>query len=143
MKVLFLLKIQYKMSFTIQLPLTTEHYLRENATREGMSLERYIAQLLTATSVSSSEKKKQKPLTEGELLQHSQLDIQTDDLQEYYRLKALLQLGKITEQEREILIQLNELLEIAHAKRMGYVLQLANLRKVTLEKMMSDLGIKQ
>ncbi len=131
------------MSFTIQLPLTTEHYLRENATREGMSLERYIAQLLTATSVSSSEKKKQKPLTEGELLQHSQLDIQTDDLQEYYRLKALLQLGKITEQEREILIQLNELLEIAHAKRMGYVLQLANLRKVTLEKMMSDLGIKQ
>lgn len=131
------------MSLTIQLPVTTEHHLRENATREGMSLERYISQLLTATSVSISDKKKKKALSERELLKHVQLDIQEEDLREFYRLKELFQLGKISEQEREVLIQLNELFEIAHAKRMKYVLELANLRKVSLEKTMTDLGIKQ
>ena len=81
-------------------------------------------------------KKKKKSLTEGELLKHIQLDIQTDDLQEYYRLTELFKSGKITEQEREILIQLSDLVEIAHAKRMAYVLQLSKLRKVSIEKLM-------
>jgi hypothetical protein len=129
------------MSLTIQLPVTTEHSLRESATREGMPLERYIAQLLTATSLSKTPKKK-KSLTEAELLKYSHLDIQTTDLEEYHRLKTLFKTDKITEDERQNLIQLNDLIEIAHAKRMGYVLQLAQLRKISLEKAMSDLGIK-
>jgi hypothetical protein len=129
------------MSLTIQLPITTEHYLRESATREGMPLERYISQLLTATSISKTPKK-QKPLTEGELLKHSQLAIQTADLEEYHRLRTLFKTDKITENERESLIQLNDLIEIAHAKRMNYVLQLAKLRNISLEKAMSDLEIK-
>ena len=129
------------MSLTIQLPVTTEHYLRESATREGMPLERYISQLLTATSISKNTKKK-KLLTEQELLAHCQLDIQTDDLEEYHRLRTLFKLDKITEDERENLIQLNDLIEIAHAKRMSYVLQLAQLRNISLEKAMLDLGIK-
>jgi hypothetical protein len=129
------------MSLTIQLPVTTEHYLRESATREGMPLERYISQLLTATSLSKNAKKK-KPLTEKELLKHIQLDVQTDDLEEYHRLRTLFKANKITEEERETLIQLNDLIEIAHAKRMGYVLQLAQLRNIPLENAMMDLGIK-
>jgi hypothetical protein len=129
------------MSLTIQLPVTTEHYLRESATREGMPLEHYISQLLTATSISKNAKKK-KILTEQELLTHCQLDIQMADLEEYHRLRTLFKTDKITEEERENLIQLNDLIEIAHAKRMGYVLQLAQLRKISLEKTMLDLGIK-
>ena len=129
------------MSLTIQLPLTTEHYLRESATREGMSLERYITQLLTATSISKNAKKSEIPLTEAELLKHCQLAVQTDDLAEYHRLRTLYQSNNITDDERESLIQLNELIEIAHAKRMAYVLQLATLRNVSLEQTMKDLGI--
>jgi hypothetical protein len=128
------------MSLTIQIPVTTEHYLRENATREGMSLERYIAQLLTATSIST--KKKKKPRTELELLKHIQLDVQLDDLQTYCNLKENFESGKLTEQERETLIQLNELIEIAHAKRMVYVIELAKLRHISIEKAMLDLGVK-
>jgi hypothetical protein len=130
------------MSLIIQLPVTTEHYLRESATREGMPLERYISQLLTATSIAINNKKKKKTLTEGDLLKYCQLDIQTDDLEEYHRLKVLFKLNKITDEERETLIQLNDLIEIAHAKRMAYVLQLAQIRHITLEKAMADLGIK-
>jgi hypothetical protein len=130
------------MSLTIQLPLTTEHYLRENATREGMPLERYIAQLLTATSLSKSAKKNKKALTEAELIKNCQLAIQTDDLAEYLRLRTLYKSNKITNEERETLIQLNDLIEIAHAKRMAYVVQLATLRNISLEETMKDLGIK-
>ena len=130
------------MSLTIQLPVTTEHYLRESATREGMPLEHYISQLLTATSLSTVVKKKKKALTEWELLKHCELEVQADDLQEYHRLRSLFESNKMTDAERNALIQLNDLIEIAHAKRMAYVLQLAQLRRVPLEKMMSDLGIK-
>jgi hypothetical protein len=137
-KNLFLHKNKIKMSLTIQLPMTTEHYLRENATREGMTLERYIAQLLTVVSA----KKQKKSLTEAELLEHCQLAVQTDDLAEYHRLRTLYKSNTLTNEERESLIQLNELIEIAHAKRMGYVLQLAQLRHISLEKAMHDLGIK-
>ena len=130
------------MSLTIQLPVTTEYQLRESATREGMPLERYISQLLTATSMSTNDRKKKKPLSEAELLAHCQLDVQLNDLEEYHRLRTLYKLNKITDEERETLIQLNDLIEIAHAKRMGSVLQLAQLRKISLEKTMLDLGIK-
>jgi hypothetical protein len=129
------------MSLTIRLPVTTEHYLRESATREGMPLERYISQLLTATSLSKNVKKK-KLLTEQELLTHCQLDIQIADLEEYHRLRTLFKTDKITENERESLIELNNLIEIAHAKRMNYVFQLAKLRNISLENTMLDLGIK-
>lgn len=130
------------MSLIIQIPVTTEHYLRENANRQGMSLEDYISQLLTETSVSAFSKKGKKTLSEIELLQKVQLEIQEDDLREYNRLKNLLKLGEITEQEREKLIQLNDLVEIAHAKRMQFILQLAQLRKVPLDTVLMDLGIK-
>lgn len=131
------------MSLTIQIPVTTEHYLREIAKRQGMSLEHYISQLLTDTSISTLNKKGKKSITEIELLQKIQLDIQAEDLNEFYILTQLLKSGKITEQERETLIQLNDLVEIAHAKRMQYVLQLAKLRKVSFDKVLTDLGIKQ
>ena len=130
------------MSLTIQLPLTTEHHLRENATREGMPLESYISQLLTATSFSTTTGNKKKSATENELLHHIQLDIQQDDLREYHRLKMVFTSGTINDEERASLIQLNDLMEIAHAKRMEYVFQLAKLRKVSIEKLMTDLGIK-
>ena len=131
------------MSLTIQIPITTEHYLREIAHRQGMSLEHYISQLLTDTSISTLNKKGKKSTTEIELLQKIQLDVQADDLNEFYRLTQLFKSGKITEQERDTLIQLNDLVEIAHAKRMQYVIQLAKLRKVPFDKVLSDLGIKQ
>ena len=131
------------MSLTIQIPVTTEHYLREIAKRQGMSLEHYISQLLTDTSISTLNKKGKKSITEIDLLQKIQLNIQADDLHEFYRLTQLLKAGKITEKERETLIQLNDLVEIAHAKRMQYVLQLAKLRKVSFDKILTDLGINQ
>ena len=129
------------MSLTIQLPLTIEQHLRETAIKQGISLENYVMQILTVNS--RKETKKKKALTESDLLVRIQLNVLPTDLEEFYHLTSLFKSGTISETEHEKLTQLNELIEIAHADRMKYLLALAQLRHVSLETAMCDLGIKQ
>lgn len=131
------------MSLTIQLPLTIEQNLRETALKKGVSLENYVMQLLMLNSKAKETKKKKKDLTETDLLMRIHLEIDPKDLEEYYRLGTAFKLGTITELEHEKLLQLNDLIEIAHAKRMKYLLALARLRQVSLEAIMDDFGIKR
>lgn len=130
------------MSLTLQLPLTIEQQLRENATRQGVSLENYAMQILALNS-RKKETKKKKDYTERELLVLAQLNVLPADLEEFYRLGAVFKSGKITDDEYEKLLQLNDLIEIAHAERMKYLFALAKLRNVSIETVMQDLGIKQ
>lgn len=130
------------MSLTIQLPLTVEQHLREHATKQGVSLENYVMQILALNS-RKKEVKKEKDFTESELLMNTQLNVLPSDLEEFYRLSSAFKSKTITEEEYEKLLQLSDLIEIAHAERMKYVFALAQLRQVSLEYMMQDLGIKQ
>ena len=131
------------MSLTIQLPLTIEQNLREIAKTQGLSLESYVMQILAHNSRKKESKKKEKDLTETELLTHTQLNVLPSDLEEFYRLSSLFNAKTISDIDYEKLLQLNDLIEIAHAERMKYILVLANLRNVSLETMMHDLGINQ
>lgn len=131
------------MSLTIQLPLTIEQNLREIAKKQGLSLESYVMQILAHNSRKKESKKKEKDLTETELLTHTQLNVLPSDLEEFYRLSSLFNAKTISDIDYEKLLQLNDLIEIAHAERMKYILVLANLRNVSLETMMHDLGINQ
>ena len=131
------------MSLTLQLPLTIEQQLREHATKQGVSLENYAMQILTLNSRKKAVKKRKKDFTEQELLLHAQLKVLPTDLEEFYRLGALFKLGTIEDGEYERLLQLNDLIEIAHAERMKYLFALAKLRNVSIETVMQDLGIKR
>lgn len=130
------------MSLTIDLPITVEHTLRKNAEKQGITIERYISSLLTEFD---SKKSIEYPesLTENELLQRIQLDVHPTDLEEYYRLAEIFKTGNITLEDHEKLINLNDLIEIAHANRMKYLLELAKLRNKSLEDMVYELGIKR
>ena len=130
------------MSLTIDLPITDEHTLRKNAEKQGITIERYISSLLTEFD---SKKSIEYPesLTENELLQRIQLDVHPTDLEEYYRLAEIFKTGNITLEDHEKLINLNDLIEIAHANRMKYLLELAKLRNKSLEDMVYELGIKR
>lgn len=130
------------MSLTIDLPITVEHTLRKNAEKQGITIERYISSLLTEFD---SKKSIEYPesLTENELLQRIQLDVHPTDLEEYYRLTEIFKTGNITLEDHEKLINLNDLIEIAHANRMKYLLELAKLRNKSLEDMVYELGIKR
>lgn len=131
------------MSLIIQLPETVERHLRKKAAQKGVTLENYVAQVLTAESSTVESGDSNKEYTENELLLRIQLDIDPGDLAEYYRLGALFQSGKITDEEHKKLLQLNDLIEIAHAERMKYVVALAKLRKMSLEEVMHELGINR
>jgi hypothetical protein len=131
------------MSITLQLPATIENQLKANAIQQGISLERYALQLLALTIGKTEKKKKQKALTEAELLQRAELSVLPEDLEHYYHLKDLFMAKTISEPERERLIQLNDIIEIAHAERLKYVLELSILRGVSFDETMETLGLKQ
>ena len=81
----------------------------------------------------------QKELTEAELLHHLQLSIDPKDLKEYQQLVAIFKGGEISPEDHERLIQLSDLVEIAHAMRMKLVVALAKLRNISLEDMLREL----
>jgi hypothetical protein len=131
-----------KMSLIIQLPSTIEQNLKENASKQGVTLEDYILQLLVSKGSSKKSKKRNKAWTEDELLMNIQLKIHPKDLESYHRLTERFNSNTLTEAEHERLLQLHDIIEMAHAERMKYVIALAQLRRQTIEQTMQDLGIK-
>ncbi len=131
------------MSFTIQLPATIEKNLRHDAAQKGLSLEGYVMQVLAEKTTLKTAAKLSKKQSEAELLELVQLGVQPSDLEEFYRLSAKFASGEITPDAHEKLVQLNDLIEIAHANRMKYVLEYAQLKGFSLESAMDDLGIKR
>lgn len=129
------------MSVTIQLPATIEQHFRDDASREGISLEGYLTQLLTRNGRRKPAEKDLQNWSEEKLLDHISLNVSLADLEEYHRLKILFQEEKLTASQHERLLALSDLMEIAHAERMKYVIVLAQKRGIPLEKMMNQLDL--
>lgn len=130
------------MSLTIELPISVERALRKQAEQQGVALESYISDLLSSIPTDNfTEQTKER--TEVQLLEKIQLNVAPQDLEEYYRLSALFKSGQITEAEHEKLLALNDVIEIAHAERIKYVIELANLRNQSLEDVVLELGLKR
>ena len=130
------------MSLTIELPISVERALRKQADQQGVALESYISDLLSSIPTDNfTEQTKER--TEVQLLEKIQLNVAPQDLEEYYRLSALFKSGQITEAEHEKLLALNDVIEIAHAERIKYVIELANLRNQSLEDVVLELGLKR
>ena len=130
------------MALTINLPQTIEQQLRQEAASKGMSLDRYFLYLLKQAASVAPSKESPKQLSETELLKKVNLDISEAEWANYRHLIGLRRAERLTEQEHEALIALGDKIENAHAKRMEYLWTLAQLRGVTLDKIMADLGIK-
>ena len=130
------------MALTINLPQTIEQQLRQEAATKGMSMDRYFLYLLKQAASVGQSKEMPKTLTETDLLKKVNLDISEAEWTKYRHLVGLRRAERLTEQEYEALIALSDKIEIAHAKRMEYLWALAQLRGVSLDKIMDDLGIK-
>ena len=59
----------------------------------------------------------------------------------YYALKERFDCGVLSPEEHQELVSINNEIETAHAERLGYVGELAQLRGKSLERMMKDLGM--
>jgi hypothetical protein len=126
------------MSLLIELPKRIEDTLRSRAAKQGVSIESYISQLLAEIDTDSPEE-----LTEDELLQRIQLNVDPIDVEEYHHLATLFRVNQLSNEEYEKLLHLNDKIELAHAERLKYIAALAKLRDQPFEDAMRQLGIKR
>jgi hypothetical protein len=130
------------MALTINLPQSIEKELLQDAALKGMSLDSYFLRLLKQAAVKAQSKSASKELSETDLLKKINLDISDAEWAKYRYLIGLRRAEQLTEQEHEALIQLGDKIENANAKRMTHLWSLAQLRGVSLDKIIQDLGIK-
>ena len=135
------------MALTIELPSNIEQQLLQEATQKGISLKNYLLQLLSHATSSPKKQVKKKPiseLSENELLLKINLGITLTDAEwtDYHRLMVLRRAETLTENQYEMLIHLSKKIEEANVERLKYLVALSKLRKVSLDKVMDDLGLR-
>jgi len=131
------------MTITLELPDALEHRLLTKAAQLGLSLDRYIIQDLDNRNQPSISVGRQ--LSENALLKKIKPDlgIAIKEWNRYDYLIDQLRKEQISENEHIELIALIDKVEIANAERLGYLFQLSKLRRVSVQQLMSDLGIRQ
>lgn len=129
------------MSLTINLPTSVEQQFRKEATINGLSLDKYLLHLLQEAAKISKNKANSKQYLESELLKKINLDISEEEWLTYRHLIGLMRADKLTQQAHETLIALGDKIEIANAQRVKHLFELAELRGISVEKLMDNLGI--
>jgi hypothetical protein len=79
--------------------------------------------------------------SESELLRKINRGLPEPMWQRYKRLVTLRDAELLTEEEHQELIRLSDKIEVLNAERIGYLLELAQLRHQSLSDLMNDLGI--
>ena len=130
------------MSLTINLPTTVEQQFRKEAATNGLSLDTYLLRLLQQAAKLSQKQSNSKQYLESELLKKINLDISEEEWTNYRYLLGLMRSENLTKQEHETLIALGDKIEIANAERVKYLFELAELRGISIEKLMKNLGIE-
>nr|CAA6830546.1 MAG: Unknown protein [uncultured Thiotrichaceae bacterium] len=82
------------------------------------------------------------PQQEAALLQKINQPLSIDILTEYQKLSQKQRNDQITPDENDRLLDLVDVLEQADAERMQHLLELAQLRKLPLDKLIQQLGIR-
>ena len=129
------------MTLNIDLPQAIEQQLIQDASSKGMSLDSYLGQMLKRAAYKNRQKKATKSPSETDLLKKINLNISEQEWIEYKQLNELRRAEMLTEQTHQRLIEIGDKIETANTERIKNLLVLAQLRDVSLEKLMHDLGI--
>jgi hypothetical protein len=125
------------MTITLELPEALERHLRSEAARNGITLDKQIVQ-----SLSDNDAAPNGNISDEEQLQNKILRwIPAHQHQSYLELVEKRRAERITPSEYEELLLLTDVVETAHAVRMRHLIQLADLRHISLEVLLRDLGI--
>jgi hypothetical protein len=130
------------MGLTINLPQSIEQQFRQEAASKGVSLDNYLLRLLKQAATLTQPQGVARPLSETDLLKKINLDISEVEWANYRYLIGQRRAECLTEQEHKTLIALGDKIEMANTKRLKYLIDLAQLRGVSLEKLTNDLAIK-
>ncbi len=123
------------MSLTIDITPKLGTKLKELVVKKGLDLDHFVNELLEKQLQSISSK-------EDELLLKINLGISEEKWTTYYRLIEKRKAETLTSIEHQQLIDISNEIEIANAERIKHLVELAQLREVSLKDLMHDLGIK-
>ncbi len=128
------------MSITIHIKEDLEKRLRQRAEAEGYHLDDYIVKMLESQVQSEAASKNKE--RELELLQKINLGLPAELWERYAVLKEKRQEENLLPEEQEELIAISDQIEEANARRMPYLIELAQLRQVPLETIFRQLGLQ-
>ena len=129
------------MALTIDLPHPLEQQFKQEADSKGLRLDNYLV-LLLKQAAQTSIQTAVKPVAEAEILKKINAGISESEWTTYRKLNVLRREERLTESEYQTLITLGEKIEQANVERVTHLIALAQLRGVSIQKLMSDLGIK-
>lgn len=130
------------MSITINISPELEEKLRAKATVAGLAIDRYIERLLQVQVQGTEGQSAPLPKDEAELLEKINLSISPGQWERYYDLVARRNAETLTPAEHKELIRISDAIEEANAVRIRHLVELAQLREISLEELMEELGIK-
>lgn len=123
----------------IELNAETENRLKRLSQMEHSEMGDVASRLLAQAARSARPLKE---ITETELLQKINEGWSPERWEKYHALTLKRRADNLKDDEYKELIALTNDREISHARRMKYLLELANLRQTSLEAVMDSLGIR-
>ncbi len=133
------------MAVTIELAPEFEAQLREEAARAGLDADTFIRKTLEERVLQGRPSSQGRPPLsprEMSLLQGINQGLPAETWQRYHTLVAQRRAETLTSVEQTELIGLSDQIEVANARRMAALAELARLRQTSLEEVMAQLGIK-
>jgi hypothetical protein len=129
-----------KVHVTSHIEIDLDEVLQGLAQLQTKELEQFVDKVLT---LQAQRRALSLPEDETELLQQINRGLPADILQRYDALNTKLHDETITPQEHEELLTLIDRLELADAERMQRLVTLAQIRGVSVDTVMKQLGIRR
>jgi len=129
-------------ALTLELAPDLESRLRREAAREGLDTQGYILSTLREHLARARSSVPRMPSDESALLQEISRGLAAAIWQRYGELKKSRQAETLTAEEQSELIALSDRIEEMNVRRMKSVIELARLRRTSVDALMDDLGIK-
>src|SRR5262249_30997008 len=125
---------------TSQIEIDLDEVLQGLARLGTTELEQFVDRII---ALQAQRRAPSLPQNETELLQQINRGLPADIRQQYDTLNAKLHDETITAQEHEELLTLIDRIELADAERMQHLIALARLRRVSVDTLMEQLGIRR
>lgn len=129
------------MSITINIESELKERLGKLAAAQGYQLDDFIVKMLEEQVTPYELTVDQKH--DLELLQKINLGLPISIWERYDQLKRKREAEQLNPDEQLELIEISDQIEEAHAARMPFLIELAELRKISLETLLEQLDLKQ
>ena len=129
------------MQVTIELPYDLESQLREQAQQKGKALNQYITGIIREKMNATIPKPSALSADETRLFTIINKGFSDDFWTKLHFLNQKRQNESLSEIERRELIEMAERMEMANAERLKALIELAGIRQMDLDALMTQLGL--